>query len=74
MTDTVTSTVSTARARLEETLDAIDDKLDVQKQASELARRVQRSYRANPVPWIIAATAAAVVVAGVVVWAFVSDD
>jgi hypothetical protein len=74
MTDTVSSTVSTARARLEQTLDAIDEKLDVQKQASELAERVQRSYRANPVPWIIGATAAAVVVAGLVVWAIVTDD
>lgn len=74
MTDTVSSTVSTARARLEQTLDEIDEKLDVQKQASELAERVQRSYRANPVPWIIGATAAAVVVAGLVVWAIVTDD
>jgi hypothetical protein len=46
----------------------------VKKQTSELAERVQRSYRANPVPWIIGATAAAVVVAGLVVWAIVSDD
>ncbi len=74
MTDTVSTTVAAARARLEETLDAIDDKLDVQKQAGELAQRVQRSYRANPVPWIIGATAAAVVVAGLVVWAIVTDD
>ncbi len=74
MSDTVSSTVSAARARLEETLDAIDDKLDMQKQASAFAERVQRSYRANPVPWIIGATAAAVVVAGIVVWAIVTDD
>lgn len=74
MTDTVANTVTAARARLESTLDAIDDRLDVQKQAGELAQRVQRSYRANPVPWIIGATAAVVVVAGLVVWAIVSDD
>lgn len=74
MSDTVANTVAATRARLEQTLDAIDDKLDVTKQASELAGRVQRSYRANPVPWIIGATAAAVVVAGLVVWAVVSDD
>lgn len=74
MSDTVANTVAATRARLEQTLDAIDEKLDVTKQASELAGRVQRSYRANPVPWIIGATAAAVVVAGLVVWAVVSDD
>jgi hypothetical protein len=74
MSDTASSTVAATRARLEQTLNAIDDKLDVTKQASELASRVQRSYRANPVPWIIGATAAAVVVAGLVVWAVVGDD
>jgi hypothetical protein len=74
MSDTVASTVAATRARLEQTLDAIDEKLDVKKQAGELAGRVQRSYRDNPVPWIIGATAAAVVVAGLIVWAVVSDD
>ena len=28
----------------------------------------------NPVPWIIGATAAAIVVAGLVAWAILSDD
>lgn len=74
MSDTVANTVAATRARLEKTLDAIDEKLDVTKQTRELAGRVQRSYRANPVPWIIGATAAAVMVAGLVVWAVVSDD
>jgi hypothetical protein len=74
MSDTVSSTVAATRARLEQTLDAIDDKLDVKKQAGELTERVKTSYQANPVPWIIGATAAAVVVAGLVAWAIFSDD
>ena len=74
MSDTVSNTVAATRARLEQTLDAIDEKLDVKKQANELVGRVQRSYRDNPVPWIIGATATAVVVVGLVVWAVVSDD
>lgn len=74
MSDTVPSTVAATRARLEQTLDAIDDKLDVKKQASELTERVKTSYEANPVPWIIGATAAAVVVGGLVAWAIFSDD
>jgi len=74
MSDTVSSTVAATRARLEQTLDAIDDKLDVKKQAGELTERVKTSYEANPVPWIIGATAAAVVVVGLVAWAIFSDD
>lgn len=74
MSDTVSSTVAATRARLEQTLDAIDDKLDVKKQAGELTERVKTSYQANPVPWIIGATAATVVVVGLVAWAIFSDD
>ncbi|WP_439564831.1 DUF3618 domain-containing protein [Microcella sp.] len=74
MSDTVSSPVAATRARLEQTLDAIDDKLDVKKQAGELTERVKSSYQANPVPWIIGATAAAVVVVGLVAWAIFSDD
>ncbi len=74
MSDTVSSTVAATRARLEQTLDAIDEKLDVKKQAGELTERVKTSYHANPVPWIIGATAATVVVVGLVAWAIFSDD
>ncbi len=74
MSDTVSSTVAATRARLEQTLDAIDEKLDVKKQAGVLTERVKTSYQANPVPWIIGATAATVVVVGLVAWAIFSDD
>lgn len=74
MSDNVSNTVGAARARLEQTLDAIDDRLDVKKQASDVAERVKVSYEQNPVPWIIGATAAAVVVVGLVAWAIFSDD
>lgn len=74
MSETVSNTVESARAKLEQTLDAIDDRLDVKKQAGELTERVKSSYQSNPVPWIIGATAAAVVVVGLVAWAVFSDD
>jgi len=70
----VSDTVSATRARLEETLNAIDDKLDVKKQAGELSERVKTSYESNPVPWIIGATAATVIVVGLIAWAIFSDD
>jgi len=74
MNESVPQSVDAVRARLEQTLDAIDEKLDVKKQASELTDRVKSSYEENPVPWIIGATAAAVVVVGLVAWAIFSDD
>ena len=75
MTDTAgADRIKAARAELEDTLDAIDDKLNVPKQVNELAQKAKASYDANPLPWIIGAAAAAVVVAGLVAWAILSDD
>lgn len=74
MSETVSNTVESARAKLEQTLDAIDERLDVKKQAGELTERVKTSYESNPVPWIIGATSAAVVVVGLIAWAIFSDD
>jgi len=66
--------IATQRAALEDTLDAIEDKLNVPKQAKVFTEKAKSSYETNPVPWIIGATAAAIVVAGVVAWALLSDD
>lgn len=66
--------IASTRAQLGETLDAIEDKLNVPKRATELAGRVKTSYESNPVPWIIGATVAAIAVAGVIAWAILSDD
>ena len=73
MSDTP-SRVESARADLESTLDAIEDKLNVPKRFGELTDRARSSYEKNPVPWIIGATAAAIVVVGVVAWAILSGD
>jgi hypothetical protein len=70
----VRGNVEAKRAELEETLDAIEDKLNVPKQAGILADKVRMSYEDNPVPWIVGATAAVVVVAGLVAWAIFGDD
>lgn len=70
----IESDINATRAKLEGTLDAIEDKLNVKKQTSALVERTKSSYEANPVPWIVGATAAAIVVAGLVAWAILSDD
>lgn len=70
----VGDSVEATRAKLEQTLDAIEEKFDVKKRADEVADRVQRSYEENPVPWIIGATAVAVGIVGLIAWAIFSDD
>ena len=70
----VPSKVETARADLEATLDAIEDKLNVPQRFGELTDTVKASYEKNPLPWIIGGIAAAVAVAGIVAWAILSDD
>jgi hypothetical protein len=66
--------ITSTRAELEDTLDAIEDKLNVPKQMSKLGRKAKVSYESNPVPWIIGATAAVIVVGGIVAWAIFGDD
>ena len=74
MSESIDTRVTTARAELESTLDALEDKLNVPKQAGILKDKALASYERNPVPWIIGATAAAIVVAGTIAWAILSDD
>ena len=66
--------IATQRAALEDTLDALEDKLNVPKQVNKLTALAKASYEDRPVPWIIGATAAAIVVAGTIAWAILSDD
>lgn len=73
-TPPVEESISATRAQLEETLDAIEDKLNVPKQAGKLARKARAAYDENPVPWIIGATAAVIVIGGLVAWAIFGDD
>lgn len=71
---TIETTIRSTRAKLDTTLDAIENKLNVPKQASVLVERTKTSYEANPIPWIVGATAAAIVVVGLVAWAIFSPD
>ena len=70
----IEDSITATRAKLEGTLDAIEEKLDVKKQTSALVERTKSSYEANPIPWIVGATAAAIVAAGLVAWAIFSGD
>ncbi len=62
------------RNELGHTLDAIEDKLNPQKQFERLKETAKKSYDEQPVPWMVGAAAAAAVVIGLVAWALFTDD
>ncbi|MBC7760406.1 MAG: DUF3618 domain-containing protein [Candidatus Saccharibacteria bacterium] len=72
--DSIETRISATRSELAQTLDEIEDRLNVPKQVGKLTAKVQSSYAENPVPWIIGATAAVVVIGGIVAWAIFGDD
>ncbi|MBX3067025.1 MAG: DUF3618 domain-containing protein [Microbacteriaceae bacterium] len=63
-----------ARRELEQTLNAIEDKLNVPKRVGELRETVVESWRADPLLWLIGAVAGVIVVGGLIAWAFKKDD
>jgi hypothetical protein len=73
-TQTAKDQAMKARADLADTLDAIEDKLNVPKRVGELSDRAATAYRQNPIPFLIGGAAAAAVVIGLVAWAIFSDD
>lgn len=59
-----------AAARREEltaTIDALEDKLNLPKQARLAVARARQSFRANPVPWVAGVAAVATAVVGAIV-------
>jgi len=71
--DSIETRITATRSELEQTLDAIEDRLNVPKRVGKLTARAQASYGENPVPWIIGATAAVVAIGGIVAWAIFGD-
>lgn len=70
----VNARIAGARAELEQTLDAIEEKFNIPQRFDELTTRAKESFDRNPLPWIIGAVAGAIAVASVVAWAILSDD
>ncbi|NEM92451.1 DUF3618 domain-containing protein [Galbitalea soli] len=66
--------VAHTRATLENTLDAIEDKLNLPKRAAELGQRAQASYEKNPTPWLVGAIGVVGAAVGLVIWALSNDD
>ena len=66
--------ITSARSELQETLDAIEDRLNVPKRVGKLTAKMRACYGDNPVPWRIGAVAAVAVIGGLVAWAVLSDE
>ena len=58
--------ISATRAELEETLDAIGDKLNVPKQLGRLGAKASDAYHVNPTPFIVGAAAGVISVVGAI--------
>jgi hypothetical protein len=67
--DSLANSVAATRAQLFDTLDALEDKLNVPKQIGIAASRVSHGVRTNPVPYLAAFAGGALVVGGIVITA-----
>ena len=74
MSDSIGSRVSSTRASLEQTLDEIEDRVNPAKAVTRLRGRAMSSYEANPIPWIVGATATVIAIGGIIAWAVLSRD
>jgi len=72
--ESIQTRITATRTELEETLEAIEDKLNVPKQVGKLTAKAQASCADNPVAWTFGAVAAVVVVGGLVTWAIFGSD
>jgi len=65
--DQLADDVAATRAQLFDTLDAIEDKLNVPKQIGIAASKVKRGAQEKPVPYLAGLAAGVAVVGGIVV-------
>lgn len=63
-----------ARADLADTLDAIEDRLNVPKRAAELSEKAKSAYEKNPIPFVVAGAAVAILAVGSLAWALFGRD
>jgi hypothetical protein len=66
--------IITARDELAQTLDAIEQKLNVPKRLGHARARAKRSFQKNPAPWLAGAGAAALAIGGLVFAAVRRND
>ena len=73
-TEAAKAAAQKARHQVADTLDALEDKLNVPKRTGELVDKAKAAYEKNPVPWIVGGAAVAIIAVGLVAWAIFSPD
>lgn len=58
--------ISTTRAELEDTLDAIGDRLNVPKRLGRLGAKASDAYHVNPTPFLVGGAAGVVSIVGAI--------
>ncbi len=72
--DDAKAAAAKARHQLADTLDALEDKVNVPKRAKDLSQKAAGAYQANPVPFIVAGVAVAAAAVGLIAWAIFGRD
>jgi len=72
--DDAKAAAAQARRQLADTLDALEDKVNVPKRAKDLGQKAADAYQKNPVPFIVAGVAVAVTAVGLLAWAIFGRD
>ncbi|MBI5161550.1 MAG: DUF3618 domain-containing protein [Micrococcales bacterium] len=72
MTDSAKDAAADARQRLADTLDQIEDRVNIPKKVGTWSKQASDSYENNPVPFLVGAAAAALAVVGLVIWGVAS--
>lgn len=67
--DDAKSAAADARERLADTLDQIEDRVNIPKRLGRLSKQAGEAYEENPVPFIAGGAVAAATVIGLIVWA-----
>ncbi|MDI2098360.1 DUF3618 domain-containing protein [Ruicaihuangia caeni] len=73
-TERLAADAAARRADLEATLDELEDKLNVKKQARIAIERARLSFKRDPVPWVAGGAAVVAAIVGLIVWRVSGDD
>lgn len=74
MTDSAKDAAADARQRLADTLDQIEDRVNIPKRIGRWTKQASSSYEDNPVPFVVGGLAAAAAVVGLIVWGIARRD
>lgn len=72
MTDDAKEVAADARQKLADTLDQIEDRVNIPKKLGRWSKYASDSYEKNPIPFLVGGAAAVVSVIGLAIWGLAS--